>query len=79
MRRLAIIHPDSAKQALVRGLEERWIPQLGDGFGVPVRSPRREERARARQCSTAPGGRGTSDGGRIREQREERISGHDEP
>ena len=36
MRRLAIIHPDPAKQALVRELEGRWPPRLGDPFGAPA-------------------------------------------
>ena len=36
MRRLAIIHPDPAKQALVRELEGRWAPRLGDPFGAPA-------------------------------------------
>jgi signal transduction histidine kinase len=34
MRRLAIVHPDPAKQALVRELEGRWTPQPGDPFGA---------------------------------------------
>ena len=36
MRRLAIIHPDSEKQALLRELEGRWSPELGDPFGAPA-------------------------------------------
>ncbi|HET6760520.1 MAG TPA: histidine kinase dimerization/phospho-acceptor domain-containing protein, partial [Gemmatimonadaceae bacterium] len=41
MRRLAIVHPDPAKQALVRELEGRWTPQPGDPFGAAaaLRSP----------------------------------------
>jgi signal transduction histidine kinase len=34
MHRLAIIHPDLAKQAILEGLEGRWTPQLGDTFGI---------------------------------------------
>jgi signal transduction histidine kinase len=39
--RLAIVHPDPAKETLVRGLERIWLPQPGDPFGVPLmmRSP----------------------------------------
>ena len=36
MRRLAIIHPDPAKQALLRTIEGRWRPEAGDPFGVPA-------------------------------------------
>jgi signal transduction histidine kinase len=36
MHRLAIIHPDPAKQTLIDELEGRWIPAIGDGFGVPA-------------------------------------------
>jgi signal transduction histidine kinase len=41
LHRLAIVHPDPAKEALVRGLERVWLPQPGDPFGVPLmmRSP----------------------------------------
>ena len=41
MRRLAIVHPDPAKQALVHELESRWTPQPGDPFGAAaaLRSP----------------------------------------
>lgn len=34
IRRLTIVHPDPAKQALVRELEGRWTPQPGDSFGA---------------------------------------------
>src|SRR5690349_19734607 len=36
LHRLAIVHPDPAKEALVRGLERIWLPQPGDPFGVPL-------------------------------------------
>ena len=36
MRRLAIIHPDPAKQARARELEAHWAPKLGDSFGAPA-------------------------------------------
>jgi signal transduction histidine kinase len=41
LHRLAIVHPDPGKEALVRGLERIWLPQPGDPFGVPLmmRSP----------------------------------------
>ena len=41
LHRLAIVHPDPAKEAVVRGLERIWLPQSGDPFGVPLmmRSP----------------------------------------
>jgi signal transduction histidine kinase len=41
MHRLAVVHPDAAKEALARGLERIWLPQPGDAFGVPlmIRSP----------------------------------------
>jgi signal transduction histidine kinase len=41
LHRLAIVHPDPAKEALARGLERIWLPQPGDPFGVPLmlRSP----------------------------------------
>ena len=34
MHRLAIIHPDPAKQALLDELEGRWIPEPDEGFGL---------------------------------------------
>jgi signal transduction histidine kinase len=42
LHRLAIVHPDPAKEALARGLERIWLPQPGDPFGVPLmmRSPK---------------------------------------
>jgi signal transduction histidine kinase len=36
MHRLAIIHPDPAKQKLLETLEGRWLPELGDAFGLPA-------------------------------------------
>jgi signal transduction histidine kinase len=36
MSRVAIVHVDPAKQALVRGLEMRWSPEIGDPFGLPA-------------------------------------------
>jgi signal transduction histidine kinase len=36
MHRLAIIHPDPAKQTLLDELGGRWIPELDDGFGLPA-------------------------------------------
>jgi signal transduction histidine kinase len=36
MHRLAILHPDPAKQALLRELEGRWIPEPNEGFGLPA-------------------------------------------
>ena len=36
MHRLAIIHPDPAKQALLEELEGRWTPERDDGFGIPA-------------------------------------------
>jgi signal transduction histidine kinase len=36
MRRLAIIHPDPAKQALLRKVEGRWAPGRDDPFGAPA-------------------------------------------
>jgi signal transduction histidine kinase len=36
MHRLAIIHPDPAKQKLLETLEGRWLPELGDDFGLPA-------------------------------------------
>lgn len=35
IRRLAIIHPDSAKQALAEGLKESWPPAREDPLGAP--------------------------------------------
>lgn len=35
MRRLAVIHPDSAMQELARRLETGWPPERDDPFGVP--------------------------------------------
>ena len=35
-RRLAIIHPDPNKQALLRELAGRWSPEPGDPFGAPA-------------------------------------------
>jgi len=36
MRRLAVVHPDPAKQALARRLETDWPPERDDPLGVPV-------------------------------------------
>jgi len=36
MHRLAIIHPDPAKQAILVELDGRWIPDPDDGFGLPA-------------------------------------------
>jgi hypothetical protein len=36
MQRLAIVHPDPAKQALACELEGRWMPGTDDPFGVPA-------------------------------------------
>jgi signal transduction histidine kinase len=36
MHRLAILHPDPAKQRLLRELEGRWIPEPNEGFGLPA-------------------------------------------
>jgi signal transduction histidine kinase len=34
MRRLPIVHPDSEKQAILEGLNDRWQPVVEDGFGL---------------------------------------------
>ncbi|MBK5187733.1 MAG: GAF domain-containing protein, partial [Gemmatimonadaceae bacterium] len=36
MHRLAIIHPDPAKQEMLQALERRWIPEPNDEFGLPA-------------------------------------------
>jgi signal transduction histidine kinase len=36
MRRLRIVHPDPAKQELLRELEDCWSPESGDPFGLPA-------------------------------------------
>jgi signal transduction histidine kinase len=36
MRRLAVVHPDPAKQALARRLASGWPPEVDDPLGVPV-------------------------------------------
>ena len=36
MRRLRIVHPDAAKQELLRELEDCWSPESGDPFGLPA-------------------------------------------
>jgi signal transduction histidine kinase len=36
MRRLAVVHPDPARQPLARRLVSGWPPQLDDPLGVPV-------------------------------------------
>ncbi len=42
MHRLAIVHPDPAKQALLDQLDGRWKPERDDAFGLPaaIRSAR---------------------------------------
>jgi len=36
MHRLAIVHPDPAKQALLEELRGRWTPKRDDAFGLPA-------------------------------------------
>jgi signal transduction histidine kinase len=36
MRRLAVVHPDPAKQGLARRLAAGWPPEAGDPLGVPL-------------------------------------------
>ena len=36
MRRVAVIHPDSAKRPLVQALEKGWPPEVDDPLGVPA-------------------------------------------
>ena len=36
LTRLAMVHPDPAKHALVRELSKHWTPQRGDPFGAPA-------------------------------------------
>jgi signal transduction histidine kinase len=36
MRRLRIVHPDAAKQVFLRALEDRWMPEASDLFGLPA-------------------------------------------
>jgi signal transduction histidine kinase len=36
MHRLAIVHADPAKQAILDTLDDRWQPELGDDFGLPA-------------------------------------------
>ncbi len=36
MHRLAVIHPEPEKQALLATLEGRWTPAIGDAFGLPA-------------------------------------------
>jgi signal transduction histidine kinase len=36
MRRAAMAHLDPAKQAVLDGLHERWMPAVGDTFGLPA-------------------------------------------
>lgn len=36
MRRVAMVHPDPAKQALLNDLNGRWVPGVGDGYGIPA-------------------------------------------
>jgi hypothetical protein len=36
MRRLAVVHPDPARQALARRLKADWPPERDDPLGVPV-------------------------------------------
>ena len=36
MHRLAVIHPDPTKQAILADLDGRWVPRGDDQFGLPV-------------------------------------------
>ncbi len=36
VHRLAILHPDPVKQAVLDKLDGRWIPRIDDGFGLPA-------------------------------------------
>jgi signal transduction histidine kinase len=36
MHRLAVIHPDPAKQVILEEIEGRWNPELEDEFGLPA-------------------------------------------
>ena len=36
MHRLAIIHPNPAKQAVLDELQDHWVPSIDDGFGLPA-------------------------------------------
>ena len=36
MHRLAVVHPDPAKQAILEELDGRWIPAPADRFGLPA-------------------------------------------
>ena len=36
MRRLAIIHPDLQKQAVLDDMKDHWVPAPDDGFGLPA-------------------------------------------
>ena len=36
MHRLAIVHPDPAKQAILEELKGRWVPGIDDAFGLPA-------------------------------------------
>jgi len=36
MHRLAIIHPDPTKQAMLDDLNDHWVPAFDDGFGLPA-------------------------------------------
>jgi signal transduction histidine kinase len=36
MHRLAIVHPDPERQALLATLEGHWVPESGDAFGLPA-------------------------------------------
>ena len=36
MHRLAVVHPDPAKQNILESLEGRWVPHVDDPFGLPA-------------------------------------------
>jgi signal transduction histidine kinase len=36
LHRLAVIHPDPAKQALASTLKDNWVPKPGDPIGAPI-------------------------------------------
>ena len=36
MHRLRIVHPDPTRQERLHGLENRWMPESGDDFGLPA-------------------------------------------
>jgi signal transduction histidine kinase len=61
MHRLHIVHPDPAKQLLLRDLEGRWLPAAGDLFGLPAVERSREPAVIAAEqvdAALAAGGHG---------------------